>query len=307
MQNASKVNLHFSDWKNKSIVRSGRFKESPDELFDENLTDYPDNLLPFIGHPAYEALDDRIKSRIGSFAWIAWNKRVVDTEELIIGPALACLIANKTDITLKGIPKMAIRQAIVDEYFHSHMHDIAVGITIENRSLSQEDVEQLDKPALLYRRYQEVASDLPEQWQKDIALLVWCVIGELSIYEFLTFVSKDETVQPASRSLVGLHERDEAVHASLIQAVMEDNYQYLSEEQKSCFEACLPYGLSAFSAVDWVIWQDVLRISGVKDSEQIIKDVINDSSISNTIPLNRSFVRIKRFCENVGISTEDIF
>ena len=56
------------DWDTKSIVRSGRFKEIPDESFIPELLDYPVHLLPFNGHPEYEALDDDIKKRIGIFA-----------------------------------------------------------------------------------------------------------------------------------------------------------------------------------------------------------------------------------------------
>ncbi|MCU4677553.1 diiron oxygenase [Catenovulum sp. 2E275] len=295
------LNTLTKNWQFKSTIRSGKFSETPAELFDPELKDYPERLLPFIGHPEYERLDEQTKQTVNSISWIAWNKRVVDTEELIVSPALSLLLTGDLELKLSGNYRGAIRQAIVDEYFHSHMHEITVQLTLDNRGIPIEQASKLTRQALLYREYKALAAQYSEQWQTNLILLIWCVVGELSIYEFLTFVSKDESIQPASRSLVSLHERDEAVHASVIEEVLVDNFDQFSREYTDFIEEILPQAVQAFSTVDWLVWEDVLSISGVSKAKEIIRDISTDLAISSSIPLNRSFIRIKRFCEKVGI------
>ncbi|WP_258196714.1 diiron oxygenase [Nocardia farcinica] len=69
------------------------------------------------------------------------------------------------------------------------------------------------------------------------ARLTWAVVGELSIYEFLTIVSDDETIQPGSRQLLELHERDEAAHASIVAQVMRGHFHEFGKEQNRRIES----------------------------------------------------------------------
>lgn len=299
------LNTLTKNWQFKSTIRSGKFSETPAELFDPELKDYPERLLPFIDHPEYKRLDERTKQDINSFSWIAWNKRVVDTEELIVSPALSLLLTGDLELKLSGTYRSAIRQAIVDEYFHSHMHEITVQLTLDHRSIPIERASKLTRQALLYREYKALAEQYAQQWQKNLILLIWCVVGELSIYEFLTFVSKDESIQPASRSLVSLHERDEAVHASVIEEVLVDNFDQFSREYSDFIEDILPKAVQAFSTVDWLVWEDILNICGVNNAASIVSEISTKSDTSSSIPLNRSFIRIKRFCEKVGIEYKE--
>lgn len=292
------------NWATKSAVRSGEFKEVPEPFFEKDKRDFPTRLIPFSNHPEYKSLSEEKHRLVETLAWISWNKRVVDTEELVVTPALASLMTGATDISLKGSAKMVIRQAIVDEYFHSHMHDVAVGLTVRGRNISQALVDRLNRPACVYRSYLATANTFENSWEKDIARLTWCLVGELSIYEFLTIVSSDESIQPASRTLLRLHERDEASHASLMAQVMKDHFHELSEDQKNCFIACLPHAIRGFSQEDWLVWEDILKLAGIKAYETIISDLKSSDTVPDSLPLTRSFQRISDFCKAVGVELQ---
>ena len=289
------------NWSTKSAVRSGEFKEVPEPFFDIGKRDFSSRLLPFNNHPDYISLGEKAHRYIETLAWISWNKRVVDTEELVVTPALASLMNGATDINLQGSSKMVIRQAIVDEYFHSHMHDIAVGLTVRGRNISEDIVDQLNRPACVYRSYLATANKFEHEWEKNIARLAWCLVGELSIYEFLTIVSSDESIQPASRTLLRLHERDEASHASLMAQVMKDHFYQLGEKQKQCFVECLPAAVRGFSQEDWLVWEDILKLAQIDGYRKIISDVKANNNVPDMLPLTRSFQRISDFCRDVGI------
>lgn len=292
------------NWSTKSAVRTGEFTEVPEPFFEKEKRDFPSRLIPFSSHPLYRELGEPVHRQVEALAWVSWNKRVVDTEELVVSPALVALMSGSTDIALKGTSRMAIRQTLVDEYFHSHMHDIAVGLTLRGRGIPEGVADRLNRPACVYRSYLETAEDMEHNWEKDLARLAWCVVGELSIYEFLTIVSSDETIQPASRTLLRLHERDEASHASLIAQVMRAHFHELSDEQKECFSRCIPKAIRGFSQEDWLVWKDILDVAEVDSATKIIEDTKQNRDVPDSLPLTRSFLRISDFCRDVGIDLE---
>jgi len=288
-------------WSTRATVRNGEFVEVPEPGFDPDMYDFPPQLLPFRNHQDYIELDRPIQCRVEALSWIAWNKRVVDTEELVVSPALAALMNGATDLCLKGSDRTAIRQTLVDEYFHSHMHEVAIEITMRGRNLSAQLTDQLSRPACVYRSYAMTADYMEESWEKDIARLAWSVVGELSIYEFLGQVSGDPMIQPASSMLLRLHERDEAAHASLIAQIMRDHFHEFSEKQKACFVKCLPLAIAGFCQEDWLMWQDILELAGVGAAREIVSDTQSDSSVPNQLPLMRSFQKVEDFCSDLGL------
>lgn len=288
------------NWLSRAAVRNADYKDYPADLFDPKKYDYPPQTIPFRNHPGYLALHESQKQYIQSLAWIAWNKRVVDTEELLVAPALNAMMNGDTDISIKGTERIAIRHIMIDELFHSHMHEVAIDFTIRYREIPSHVIDKFQRPACSFRSYSETAASLKENWQKDTARLAWVVVGELSIYEFLTLVSKDPQMQPVSRNLIQLHERDEAAHASVIAQVMKNHFQELTEQQQACFIDCLPLAVTGFSQEDWVVWQDILELIEVEDAQQIIEDTINDINVPNRLPLLRSFEKIENFCRSLG-------
>lgn len=288
-------------WLTRAAVRNPEYVEDPAPAFDPALHDFPPALLPFRAHPDYAGLDEATQRRVQALAWISWNRRVVDTEEAVVCRALAALLGGHTDLRLTGAARMTIRQTLLDEYFHSQIHEVAAALTARQRQLAPELVARLARPGYSHRSYRAAAAELREAWEKDVALLVWAVVGELSIYEFLTLVSDDPMVQLGSRSLLRLHERDEAAHATVVAHALREHFHELTAPQRACFARCLPLAIHSLSQQDWSVWTDVLELAGVPRARQIVDDVEHDRGVPDQLPLLRGFDRVIAFCADVGL------
>jgi hypothetical protein len=290
-----------SSWLTRAAVRNTQYVEDPEPAFDPQLYDFPPALLPFRAHPAYLMLDEPVQRRVQALAWISWNRRVVDTEEMVVCKALAALLNGQTDLSLKGPARVTIRQTLLDEYFHSHIHEVAARITARERQLAPALIDRLSRPGYSHRSYRATAARMTESWEKDVALLTWAVVGELSIYEFLTLVSDDPMIQPGSRALLRLHERDEAAHATVVAHALGEHFHELGEPQRACFVRCLPLAMHSLSQQDWSVWCDVLELAGVANARDIVADVEHDRGVPDQLPLLRGYQRVTSFCEDVGI------
>ncbi|WP_028479888.1 diiron oxygenase [Nocardia sp. CNY236] len=246
-------------WLTRAAVRNPNYDDESAARFVPELHDFPPELLPFNDHPTYVALDEPIHRRVQALAWVAWNRRVVETEELVVCRALLALMNGETDIA------------------------------------------RLRRPGHSYRSLLAATADSREAWESDIARLTWAVVGELSIYEFLTIVSNDERIQPGARVLLELHERDEAAHASLIAQVMRGHFHELGTQQRARFVDFLPHAMTSLSQQDWVVWKDVLELAGVDQAAAIVADVENAPDVADHVPLLRSYQRIASLCHDVDI------
>ncbi|WP_258196480.1 hypothetical protein [Nocardia farcinica] len=60
-------------------------------------------------------------------------------------------MSDETDLRLSGPSRMSIRHTLVDEAFHSHMHEMAAAAVLHARGLPVEYAEQLRRPGFSYR------------------------------------------------------------------------------------------------------------------------------------------------------------
>ncbi|MEO4187697.1 diiron oxygenase [Acinetobacter pittii] len=288
----SRSRVMAESWSKRAAVRDKRFEEYRANLFDQSFREFPETLIPFHQHPLYLELDIEKKNFIDSLAWIYWNKRVVETEELIVAPAIQKLIELDHIFNIKGTDRSIIRQTLIDETFHSYMHEIAIENTIKWRNLQENIVDELNNKALIYRRYKEICSKNLSEIEKDLALVAWCFVGELSIYEFLNLVSKDETIQPFNRHLVSLHEKDENAHAGVFEIIILNNLENLKNEHKAILKKFINIAMDVFVEDDWIVWSQILDVVGVKSSQTIINDIKNENEYVSKINLSRSYERI---------------
>lgn len=292
---SAKVDRLTKSWADRAAVRSPKWTDGPVPKFDLSMRDFPEGLLPFCEHPSYCSLPMETKFLVETFAWVAWNKRVVDTEELLVAPALHELLSGVMGIDLFGHERAAIRQTIIDEYFHSHMHEVAVGVTLEGRRIPMDAIKRFDKPSGCVRTCREFVANIAEPWKRSIAQLAWVIVGELSIYEFLGLVSQDTTIQPFSRRMLELHERDEGAHAFVIADVIRNRFLDFSRPQRSFLLECLPIAMQAFSETDWQVWRQVLLAAEVEKANAIISDMEKGvKRASDSGQLLRSYSNIER-------------
>ena len=83
------INGLVRTWGHRATVRKPEV--DLDELFDPTKADYPEDLIPFHRHDRYLALDENTQNRLRAWAWIAYNKNVMDIEQYVVNPGFGML------------------------------------------------------------------------------------------------------------------------------------------------------------------------------------------------------------------------
>lgn len=275
---------------------------SPDKLavseaFDPARPDYPERMVPFFQHPAFQALSDELKSTVVTWGWIGYNLRTVTAEEHVVNPALS-VIANQYLGKDDWHFREAMQQTLIDEHYHTLMHLRAIERTKEQRALDQD----LDlPPSVTYLRLIALQAQLSEQWQRDLAAITFAVVAEISVNAYLDLLADDQTIQPQNRRVAELHNRDEFAHSKILAEVAKVMYANMPAAQRSFFARTLSIALSAFVAQDYSMWEAILTQLGINDAVQIIADT-RESNRSATIM--RDYSGLHRLAEDLGITDE---
>lgn len=272
---------------------------SPDKLavseaFDPALADYPECMVPFFHHPAFQVLSAELKSSVLTWGWIGYNLRTVTAEEHVVNPALS-VIANQYLGKDDWHFREAMQQTLIDEHYHTLMHLRAIERTREQRALDQD----LDlPPSVTYLRLIALREELPEQWQRDLAAITFAVVAEISVNAYLDLLADDHSIQPQNRRVAELHNRDEYAHSKILAEVAKVMYANMPDVQRSFFARTLSVALSAFVAQDYSMWEAILTQLGVEEAAQIIADT-RESNRNATIM--RDYSGLQRLAEDLGI------
>ncbi|CDR02663.1 predicted protein [Streptomyces iranensis] len=165
--------------------------------------------------------------------------------------------------------KEALQQSHIDEVWHTYMHMTAMQRTKEARKLTKEP--DYSHP-VTNRRLFKLTAERSEKWERDILFLVWTVVGELHINNFLELLARDKTIQPMHSLVARLHARDEAAHGPIVADVMKDVFVHLNKEQRELFIRTLPDAIIALGAQDYGIWSDILQFAEIPGATEILAD-----------------------------------
>lgn len=267
------------------------------EAFDPARPDYPECMVPFFQHPAFQALSDELKSTVLTWGWIGYNLRTVTAEEHVVNPALSVIAHHylgKDDWHFRE----AMQQTLIDEHYHTLMHLRAIERTKEQRALDR-DLEL--PPSVTYLRLIDLQGELAEQWQRDLAAITFAVVAEISVNAYLDLLADDSTIQPQNRRVAELHNRDEYAHSKILAEVAKVMYANMPAEHRCFFARTLSVALSAFVAQDYSMWEAILTQLGANDAAQIIADT-RESNRNATIM--RDYSGLHRLAEDLGITEE---
>ncbi len=283
-------------WSKRATVCSPA-KADVSEAFDPTRADYPERLVPFFHHPAFQALSEELKSSVLTWGWIGYNLRTVTAEELVVNPALS-VIANQYLGPDDWHFREAMQQALIDEHYHTLMHLRAVERTRAERKLGA----MLDlPPSVTYLRLKALQQELSEPWQRDMAAITFAVVAEISVNAFLDLLADDQSIQPQNRLVAELHNRDEYAHSKVLAEVAKVMYANMQPEQRAFFTRTLSQALSAFVAQDYSMWEAILSQLGVEQARQII-DETRESNRNATIM--RDYSGLHRLAEDLGIGAQ---
>ncbi|MFD4293264.1 diiron oxygenase [Rhodococcus sp. NPDC058505] len=245
-----------------------------DDLFDPARADYPAALLPFTGHPVYEGLDGTARARIRSWAWIAYNKNVMDVEQDVVTPGFGLLFRDAFGTGLSDTARASVLQAMVDEEYHTLMHLNGSALVRRRRGWPLPDAALPD--ALLVRRHRDAVAAADTPRAAALTTLAYATVAETSIGDYLALIADDDTVQPVHRATIALHRRDECAHASVAAELLVLVHAGLDARDRGTLIAALRAGVDAFTATDLSVWSAILHAENVTGADAMLREVAAD-------------------------------
>ncbi len=230
--------------------------------------DFPIDLLPFGKHPLYEKQPPSVQRNVLTYAWLAYNRRTIAAEVDVANPAFELIFADRFPASDRPFLKRAVRQSIVDEHFHTLLHMQAIETTAAARGVTPIS----HSSSVTARGLRAAQAAAGSDWERDLLLLIFAIVSEISINAHLNVIARAEGIQPAHRRLATYHNRDEAAHARLLRDHSLHLYPALQPDERRAFEQALPIALESFVAQDFLVWSEIFAVAGVAHSHEILED-----------------------------------
>ncbi|MEU0167330.1 diiron oxygenase [Streptomyces iakyrus] len=282
------------NWHRRATVK--RKEPELEDLFEIGRPDYPERLVPFAGHSVWEGLDPALRSRMLSWAWLAYNKHTVLAEQRVVNPAFAYVIEGEFPSLGGPALEQSLAQAMVDEQYHTLMHLNASTITRQKRRIDIPDTV-LPAPHIV-QRLAELRDACSESWERKLTTLAFATVSETSISAYLHLLSDDKEIQVINSTTVQLHNRDEICHSSITGELAKTVYEFLSKDQKRFFVETMMTGLEAFVANDYGTWRQILALHDVAGAEKMISEVQYDAERRNLV---RDFSGLRRLLSDMDL------
>lgn len=256
-------------WPRRATIRTDMTTFMQPAAPESGLTDFPVHLIPFAEHPRFLDAPEEARRLVNTLAWQAYNARVIAAEEYVANPTFEKLTHGVFPGVDRYEAKEVVQQSHIDEVWHTYMHMTAMQRTKEAHNLTaQPDYFHPVTNQRLFRLMDQYS----EEWERDLLFLVWTVVGELHINNFLELLARDETIQPIHSLVARLHARDEAAHGPIVAEVMKDIFVHLNKEQRKLFTRRIPDAIIALGAEDYEMWSQILNFVGVAGAEEMIAD-----------------------------------
>lgn len=263
------VNRLAHNWARRATVK--KTEPDLDDLFDTSLADYPESLLPFVEHPIYLALRPEQRERILAWAWIAFNKNVMDIEKYVVNPGFDVLAEDKLGAGLGSWAALAVNQAMVDEQYHTLMHFNASTSTRRGRGWDLPSSALPDVRTVRARARALAAADGPRQ--AALTEMAFMTVAEVSITAYLDLISDNPGIQSINRATIRLHARDEYCHASIAGELAVSVLDTLGETDRRYFLAAFENAIDAFGRTDFGAWHAIMKIEQIRDGSRMLNEV----------------------------------
>lgn len=287
-------------WSHRATVKKA--EPDLDDLFDPAKADFPETLIPFHDHDIYLALDEETKDRIRAWAWIAYNKNVMDMERFVVNPGFSLVSQDAFGIGLSDTMITATMQAMVDEQYHTLMHLNASALTRKHRGWNLR--ERVLPHSLTVRRHQSAVGASSDLRAAALTRLAFTAVAETSISAYLGLMTESVTIQPVNRATVALHRRDELCHSSITEDLLEQVYTQLGSGDRKILVSGLSEGVDAFTAHDFTTWTAILLAEKVDGAEAMVGDVVSRDTRKRLV---QDCSAIRRLCEQLGVVDEIAF
>lgn len=284
-------------WPRRATVK--RPEPDLDELFDADKVDYPERLIPFHDDDRFRRLDEPTRARILAWAWIAYNKNVMDVEQYVVNPGFRLLSQDAFGTGLGDTLTVATLQAMVDEQYHTLMHLNASALTRRRRGWHLPERRLPYGPTV--RRHHAAVAQAGTPRESALVSLAFTTVAETSISSYLGLMTDDEDLQPVNRATVVLHRRDEYCHSSIAGELLKLVYDRLDTDDRRILLSGLAAGLEAFESNDYATWTAVLEAENVRHGEELVADAAHDTGRRKLV---QDCSAIRRLCDDLGVADE---
>jgi len=286
-----------ANWPRRTTIRSDKFPwpEASPEHYEAARPDYPIHLVPFRDHPLYREVSDAQHARVLTLAWLSYNERTILAEEHMANPAFTMIMHGKFAGADDHFVRQSIQHALIDEHFHTLIHMNAMADTRRLRALP----DDWHSPDSVTRRSMlEDCARAVEPWERQLVILAYAVVAEISVNAYLDLLSADETIQPMHKLITYLHNRDEFAHGQLIVEVIKLLFIRMSAREQAFFCKMFPRALRAYASHDFSAWRSILRYVGVARGDEIVADCEHDASSQLLV---RDFSGLQRVATELDI------
>lgn len=242
---------------------------APEMRFQLDRDDFPVQLIPFADHPVFWSAPQEARSELLTCAWLAYNRKAVDLEERIVGPA--CMTISREELPGVCHPdvRAAARACFVDEGAHILMLHAANQLARNHRGLDHIRLE----PTTMVTELEAQLADEPDHSKRSLLRLAAAVIAENSITDYLaTLLQPNAVLQPLHRALTDWHRKDELAHAGMFRSILALVHQSLDQAHKCFLEKSLLWAREQFYAADWHNWQNLLHQLKFPNAERLLQE-----------------------------------
>ncbi|NLU84733.1 diiron oxygenase [Rhodococcus sp. HNM0569] len=284
-------------WPRRAAVK----KKEPDldELFDPDRDDYPESLMPFRTHPRYDALDEERRARLRAWAWIAYNKSVVDIEQYVVNPGFGVITSDVFGLGPGDTTTIGVMQAMVDEQYHTLMHQNANALTRRRRGWSLPDA--VLPHGRTVRAHDAAVAAAADPRAAALVRFAYATVAETSISAYLGLLTGDERLQPVNRSTVAVHRRDELCHGSLAGELLTMVFDSLGAAERDRLLDLLAVGVDEFTASDLETWTAIVRHEAVPGGDGMMRDV---AEFAANAPVVQDCSAIGRLGASLGVGAD---
>lgn len=284
-------------WPRRAAVK--KTEPDLDAAFEPDRVDYPDALLPFATDPRYLALDEPARARLRAWAWIAYNKNVIDIEQWVVNPGFGLITSDVFGLRPPDATVIGVMQAMVDEQYHTLMHQQANAVTRRRRGWALPDA--VLPPCRTVRAHRAAIAATDDPRQEALVRLAFTTVAETSISAYLQLLTGDEMLQPINRATVAVHRRDELCHASLSGELFTAVFSCLDSADRSRLLDALADAVAAFTGGDMSTWAAIVEYERVPGGAEMIADT---AAATAHLPVVQDCSAIRRLCATVGVADE---
>ncbi|HEX6527854.1 MAG TPA: diiron oxygenase [Streptosporangiaceae bacterium] len=259
-----------ASWPGRATIRTDMERITRADNSMPGSPDYPEHLIPFAAHPLFLEAPLEQRRMVNTLAWLGFNARVIAVEDFIVNPAFDKIGSNFFPGTEGDDVKESVKQAQIDEVWHTYMHMLAL-------KKAQAVAKIANHPDYIHplpsRRLHVAQSEVSETWERDLLLLLWAVVAEISVSAYLELVARDDTIQPMHALVARLHNRDESAHGSIMYDITKKIYHGMTSSQQEFFVRSFPAAITAFGAEDYEMWPDILQTARMPGAIEIVHDI----------------------------------